>query len=95
MARTRTCEICGDVVHEPITAKCGHKAWLCETCIDDCPGASMQCVACEDKNGPTMGDDKGIDEEWRREIAMEAGMLHGVDAYNEVMGCDVEDPDAY
>lgn len=28
------------------------------------------------------------DEEWRREIAMEAGMLHGVDAYNEVMGYD-------
>lgn len=28
-----------------------------------------------------------IDEKWRREIAQEAGMLHGVDAYNEVMGC--------
>lgn len=28
------------------------------------------------------------DSEWRREIAMEAGMLHGVDAYNEVMGWD-------
>ena len=25
-------------------------------------------------------------EEWRREIAQEAGMLHGVDAYNEAMG---------
>ena len=25
-------------------------------------------------------------EEWRREIALEAGMLHGVDAYNEAMG---------
>ena len=25
-------------------------------------------------------------EDWRREIAMEEGMLHGVDAYNEVMG---------
>lgn len=24
--------------------------------------------------------------DWKREIAMEAGMLHGVDAYNEVMG---------
>jgi hypothetical protein len=23
---------------------------------------------------------------WAREMAMEAGMLHGVDAYNEVMG---------
>ena len=25
-------------------------------------------------------------DDWRREIAMEAGMLHGVDAYNEAMG---------
>lgn len=23
---------------------------------------------------------------WRREQAMEAGMLHGIDAYNEIMG---------
>lgn len=27
-----------------------------------------------------------LDREWRREIAMEAGMLHGVDAYNDAMG---------
>jgi hypothetical protein len=26
------------------------------------------------------------DDSWRREIAQEAGMLHGVDAYNEAMG---------
>jgi len=26
------------------------------------------------------------DRTWKREIAMEAAMLHGVDAYNEVMG---------
>lgn len=26
------------------------------------------------------------DEEWRRERAMEAGMLHGVEAYNDEMG---------
>lgn len=26
------------------------------------------------------------DDDWRREIAMEAGMLHGVDAYNDEMG---------
>lgn len=28
------------------------------------------------------------DSDWRREIAMEAGMLHGVEAFNEVMGWD-------
>jgi hypothetical protein len=26
------------------------------------------------------------DAAWRQEIAMEAGMLHGVDAYNDAMG---------
>lgn len=26
------------------------------------------------------------DDDWRREIAMEAGMLHGVDAYNDILG---------
>lgn len=26
------------------------------------------------------------DREWQREIAMEAGMLHGCDAYNDAMG---------
>ena len=31
------------------------------------------------------------DDDWRQEIAMEAGMLHGVNAYNEVMGWDVEE----
>ena len=30
------------------------------------------------------------DDDWRREQAMEAGMLHGVDAYNEIMGWEVE-----
>jgi hypothetical protein len=30
------------------------------------------------------------DESWRREIAMEAGMLHGVSAYNEAMGWEPE-----
>lgn len=30
--------------------------------------------------------DEDVDDEWRREIAQEAGMLHGVDAYNEAMG---------
>ena len=34
---------------------------------------------------PSRKDD---DSEWRREMANEAGMLHGVEAYNEVMGFD-------
>ena len=31
------------------------------------------------------------DDDWRHEMAMEAGMLHGIDAYNEAMGWDVEE----
>jgi hypothetical protein len=31
---------------------------------------------------------KDNDDDWRREIANEAGMLHGVEAFNEVMGWD-------
>lgn len=34
------------------------------------------------------------DEDWRRELAVEAGMLHGVDAYNDAMGCSAEEPPA-
>ena len=30
---------------------------------------------------------------WRREIAMETGMLHGVDAYNDAMGQSLEPPE--
>jgi len=35
---------------------------------------------------PSKKDDD--DADWRREIAMEAGMGMGIDAYNEVMGYD-------
>lgn len=31
-------------------------------------------------------EEDGWEDEWRREQAMEAGMLHGTQAYNEVMG---------
>ena len=32
------------------------------------------------------GDDDDWMEDWRREIAMEAGMMGGCEAYNEAMG---------
>ena len=32
------------------------------------------------------------DQDWQRERAMEAGMLHGIDAYNEIMGYDTRVP---
>lgn len=30
------------------------------------------------------------DAQWRREMAMEAGMLHGVEAYNDFMGWSLD-----
>lgn len=45
---------------------------------------------------PDDFDDQGPaedDEDWRREVAMEAGMLHGTDGYNEAMGYDVGPPE--
>jgi hypothetical protein len=38
-------------------------------------------------------DDEAEDSAWRREIALEAGMLHGVDAYNDAMGFSAGEPD--
>jgi hypothetical protein len=37
-------------------------------------------------DGADVIDDDDDDDAWRRERAMEIGMLHGVDAYNEAMG---------
>ena len=37
-------------------------------------------------------EDDAEDGDWRREIAMEAGMGLGVDAYNDVMGYSAEEP---
>jgi hypothetical protein len=35
--------------------------------------------------------DSSDDDDWRREQAMEAGMLHGIDAYNDAMGFELGD----
>jgi hypothetical protein len=40
----------------------------------------------ETKNPFFRARKKGIDREWLNEIANEAGMLGGCDAYNDVMG---------
>ena len=47
----------------------------------------------EDDDGSDDDDDDDDDESWKREIAMEAGMLHGVGAYNEAMGWEIQDPE--
>lgn len=37
---------------------------------------------------PCFRPSRDCDDEWRREIAREEGMLHGCEAYNEAMGWD-------
>jgi hypothetical protein len=51
------------------------------------------CKACggSGRSAPIQAK-QSVDREWQREIAMEAGMLHGVHAYNEAMGYDSEEP---
>lgn len=40
------------------------------------------------RENPDYEPSEDDDSDWRREIAMEAGMMGGCDAYNEVMGWD-------
>jgi hypothetical protein len=40
-------------------------------------------------------EDRDDMQDWRREQAMEAGMLHGIDAYNDAMGCGLDDDGGY
>tara|TARA_Y100001951_G_scaffold73077_1_gene59996 strand:+ start:82 stop:333 length:252 start_codon:yes stop_codon:yes gene_type:complete len=47
------------------------------------------CKACKGSgkiNDIRTAEEKKLDEEWLEEIAMEEGMLNGIDAYNEVKG---------
>ena len=45
------------------------------------------CKECHQELYDEYPQDTSVsDDEWRREQAMEAGMLHGIDAYNEMMG---------
>jgi hypothetical protein len=43
---------------------------------------SKLCIKCEIDKKEALREDN---EEWRREQAQEAGMLHGIDAYNDII----------
>lgn len=58
--------------------------------IEQKSGESWEAAIKRELPGIMEDDD---DDSWRQEIAMEAGMLHGVDAYNDAMGYSVGDPD--
>ena len=53
---------------------------------------SSQCEECgySSKKGKRKQRREDEDSAWRREISMEAGMLHGVDAYNDAMGYSLD-----
>jgi hypothetical protein len=40
----------------------------------------------EERRNPGFKPAREVDSEWRREMAMEAGMAFGCDAYNDAMG---------
>ena len=79
---TWPCANCGGFIKEGACIVCGvpegeePEECECEACGECCGGA------CGGK------DLEASDAEWRKEIAMEAGMGMGCDAYNEVMGWD-------
>lgn len=44
---------------------------------------------------PDPKTEEGVDKEWQRELAREAGMLHGCGAYNDMMGCPLGGPEEH
>lgn len=50
------------------------------------PKDDSVCHGCHDAGAKLIAQDAADDAAWRREIAIEAGMLHGVEAYNEALG---------
>lgn len=61
---------------------------------EDCNDTGVQFIELDGpgvymiRENPNYKPSKDDDSDWRREMAMEAGMCMGVDAYNEVMGYD-------
>ena len=79
-----------DVCHEDYCC-CEDEALMADACMELGKETITRSEFEEYKNDLRVftHDESGepvIDEEWRREIAMEAGMLGGCEAYNEVMG---------
>lgn len=54
-------------------------------------GPDLNEVKCVKVSRRQAAEDAEFDTMWRREMAMEAGMGLGIDAYNDAMGYDVED----
>lgn len=95
-----TCEICGDVVTDPVAAlECGHTVHLCEVCKRQCPGALRLCVKCEDGeyDDPPHYTLEGDDEVWGSRGSMhdadDEAMERWADRYDELNGGPEDDED--
>lgn len=67
----------------PLARSCGHWEFV------ELDGADLHLIHANPDQETCKRHRKELargDDEWRREIATEAGMLHGCDGYNEVMG---------
>jgi hypothetical protein len=62
--------------------------------VSDATCGEPSCRAAESRDDAAREEAERDRAEWRREIAMEEGMLHGVNAYNDAMGYSLGDPDA-
>jgi hypothetical protein len=78
---TAPCTECGGDM-----SRGGDDLWSCADCDHTADDGTIKDEARERE-----ADNRA----WQREMAMEAGMLHGVDAYNEMMGYDVGPEDDF
>ncbi len=47
--KVHDCEVCGDAVTWKVRCGCGHLAFLCTLCLQNCSGATRECLECENK----------------------------------------------
>ena len=67
-------------------AICGTQTCEQVTKVEDVPEGVLSFFDTETIDPSTDSDDAEFEAEWRREIANEAGMMGGCDAYNEAIG---------
>ena len=84
------CEYCEDQIEpgDTIGWKSG-KAAVHWECFRDMTDGGKRRTSRKAMRAQQRADD----EAWRREIARESGMLHGIDAYNDAMGQSLEEPE--
>jgi len=78
------CERCGDLVKREDIVESIYGAH-CPPCHEEIESGDIEISSDQFNND--------LDDDWKREQAMEAGMLHGIDAYNDAMGYSTYQPE--